>query len=272
MAAGGLAGSPHVPSAGLGATAPAPPRRSADAGSLPLRPLRPPRRRGGGPLRHPPPALLLEPSPPRPADLRRRELDLHRTGRGLFAARSGAGELRDLQPLLRRGPRLDPRRGAHQTTLTAADAAPGPALLCPAPAFATVGPSVRRAGPFGKTGGMSRSASAKNGAELLVRSLEARGVAYIFGVPGGAILPILDVLADGGPRFVLCRHETGAAFMAQAWGQITGTPGVVLTTSGPGLINAVCGVATATEDRDPLVVITGQIPRSLRFKQSHMNL
>lgn len=119
---------------------------------------------------------------------------------------------------------------------------------------------------------MSRSASAKNGAELLVRSLEARGVAYIFGVPGGAILPILDVLADGGPRFVLCRHETGAAFMAQAWGQITGTPGVVLTTSGPGLINAVCGVATATEDRDPLVVITGQIPRSLRFKQSHMNL
>jgi thiamine pyrophosphate-dependent acetolactate synthase large subunit-like protein len=119
---------------------------------------------------------------------------------------------------------------------------------------------------------MSRSASAKNGAELLVRSLEAQGVADIFGVPGGAILPILDVLADGGPRFVLCRHETGAAFMAQAWGRITGTPGVVLTTSGPGLINAVCGVATATEDRDPLVVITGQIPRSLRFKQSHMNL
>jgi acetolactate synthase-1/2/3 large subunit len=91
-------------------------------------------------------------------------------------------------------------------------------------------------------------------------------------VPGGAALPILDVLADHGPTFITCRHETGAAFMAQAWGRITGKPGVVLTTSGPGLINAVCGVATATEDRDPLVIITGQVPRGKRCKQSHMNL
>lgn len=119
---------------------------------------------------------------------------------------------------------------------------------------------------------MTASPTIKNGAELLVRSLEAQGVDYIFGIPGGAVLPILDVLADGGPTFVLCRHETGAAFMAQAWGRITGKPGVVLTTSGPGLINAVCGVATATEDRDPLVIITGQVPRGMRFKQSHMNL
>lgn len=113
---------------------------------------------------------------------------------------------------------------------------------------------------------------AKNGAELLVQSLEAQGVEYIFGVPGGAALPILDILADHGPKFIVCRHETGAAFMAQAWGRITGKPGVVLTTSGPGLINAVCGVSTATEDRDPLVIITGQVPRAMRFKQSHMNL
>lgn len=119
---------------------------------------------------------------------------------------------------------------------------------------------------------MSDSPSVKNGAELLVRSLEAQGVDYIFGVPGGAVLPIMDVLADRRPKFILCRHETGAAFMAQAWGRITGKPGVVLTTSGPGLINAVCGVATATEDRDPLVIITGQVPRGMRFKQSHMNL
>jgi len=119
---------------------------------------------------------------------------------------------------------------------------------------------------------MSDWKPAKNGAELLVQSLEAQGVEYIFGVPGGAVLPILDVLADHGPRFIVCRHETGAAFMAQAWGRITGQPGVVLTTSGPGLINAVCGVATATEDRDPLVIITGQVPRALRFKPSHMNV
>ncbi|TAJ10062.1 MAG: acetolactate synthase AlsS [Nitrospirae bacterium] len=114
--------------------------------------------------------------------------------------------------------------------------------------------------------------AARNGAELLVQSLEAQGVEYIFGVPGGAVLPILDVLADHGPTFIVCRHETGAAFMAQAWGRVTGKPGVVLTTSGPGLINAVCGVSTATEDRDPLVIITGQVPRGMRFKQSHMNV
>jgi len=119
---------------------------------------------------------------------------------------------------------------------------------------------------------MTQIKPAKNGADLLVQSLEAQGVEYIFGVPGGAALPILDVLADRGPTFITCRHETGAAFMAQAWGRITGKPGVVLTTSGPGLINAVCGVATATEDRDPLVIITGQVSRAVRFKQSHMNL
>ncbi|WP_367026954.1 acetolactate synthase AlsS [Methylococcus sp. ANG] len=119
---------------------------------------------------------------------------------------------------------------------------------------------------------MTETSMPRTGADLLVDSLQALDVQYVFGVPGGAILPILNVLAERGPRFIVCRDETGAAFMAQAWGRITGQPGVVLTTSGPGLINAVCGVATATEDRDPLVVITGQVPRAVQFKQSHMNL
>lgn len=110
------------------------------------------------------------------------------------------------------------------------------------------------------------------GAEILVDALQALGVEYVFGVPGGAVLPILDVLARRGPRYIVCRDETGAAFMAQAMGRITGRPGVVLTTSGPGLINAVCGVATATEDRDPIVVITGHVPKRMQFRQSHMNL
>ena len=60
--------------------------------------------------------------------------------------------------------------------------------------------------------------------------------------------------------------------MAQAYGRCTGRPGVVLTTSGPGLINAVCGVATAQADRDPVVAITGQVPRTMRFKSYHQNL
>lgn len=115
-------------------------------------------------------------------------------------------------------------------------------------------------------------ATALTGAEILVNALEALGVEYVFGVPGGAALPILDVLARRGPRYILCRDETGAVFMAQAMGRITGMPGVVLTTSGPGLINAVCGTATATEDRDPVVIITGHVPRRMQFRQSHMNL
>jgi len=115
-------------------------------------------------------------------------------------------------------------------------------------------------------------ATAVTGAEILVDALEALGVEYVFGVPGGAALPILDVLARRGPRYILCRDETGAVFMAQAMGRITGMPGVVLTTSGPGLINAVCGTATATEDRDPVVIITGHVPRRMQFRQSHMNL
>lgn len=119
---------------------------------------------------------------------------------------------------------------------------------------------------------MTQPGRAQTGAELLVRCLEAQGVPFVFGIPGGAVTPIADALADGGPRFITVRHETAGAFMAQAYGRCTGRPGVVLTTSGPGLINAVCGVATAQADRDPVVAITGQVPRALRFKSSHMNL
>jgi acetolactate synthase-1/2/3 large subunit len=119
---------------------------------------------------------------------------------------------------------------------------------------------------------MTDSGPAQTGARLLVRCLEAQGVPYVFGIPGGAISPILEALADGGPRFVTVRHESAGAFMAQAYGRCTGRPGVVLTTSGPGLINAVCGVATAQADRDPIVAITGQVPREMRFKSYHQNL
>src|SRR5271157_1128209 len=119
---------------------------------------------------------------------------------------------------------------------------------------------------------MTEPNSAQSGAQLLVRCLEAQGVPFIFGIPGGAVSPILDALADGGPQFITVRHETAGAFMAQAYGRCTGKPGVILTTSGPGLINAVCGVATAQADRDPLVAITGQVPRTMGFKSYHQYL
>lgn len=113
----------------------------------------------------------------------------------------------------------------------------------------------------------------RTGAQLLVDCLREEKVKYIFGIPGAVIMPILDVLADGGgPEFILCRHEQNAAFMAQCWGRLTETPGVVLVTDGPGATNIVTGVATATADRDPLVAITGQVPRAHRVKRSHQNI
>ncbi len=115
---------------------------------------------------------------------------------------------------------------------------------------------------------MNQSEPVQTGARLLVRCLQAQGVPFLFGIPGGAISPILEALADGGPRFITVRHETAGAFMAQAYGRCTGRPGVVLTTSGPGLINAVCGVATAQADHDPLLVINSQVPWSMRFRAS----
>ena len=119
---------------------------------------------------------------------------------------------------------------------------------------------------------MNHTESPQTGARLLVRCLEEQGVPFVFGIPGGAVSAILDAMADGGPQFITVRHETAGAFMAQAYGRCTGEPGVVLTTSGPGLINAVCGVATAQADRDPLVAITGQVPRTMRFKSYHQYL
>jgi acetolactate synthase-1/2/3 large subunit len=103
---------------------------------------------------------------------------------------------------------------------------------------------------------MTQPEQTQPGAQLLARCLLAQGVPFVFGIPGGAISPILEAMADVGPRFITVRHETAGAFMAQAYGRCTGKPGVVLTTSGPGLINAVCGVATAQADRDPLVAVT----------------
>jgi hypothetical protein len=71
-------------------------------------------------------------------------------------------------------------------------------------------------------------------AQLLVRSLDQQQVKYIFGIPGGKIMPVFDVLNDEGPQLILCRHEQNAAFMAAAVGRLTGRPGVCLVTSGPG--------------------------------------
>ncbi len=104
----------------------------------------------------------------------------------------------------------------------------------------------------------------RNGASILVESLVRQGVEYVFGYPGGAVLPIYDALfGDERLRHVLVRHEAGAAHAAEGYARSTGKPGVVLVTSGPGATNAITGIADAFMDSIPLVVITGQVPTAL---------
>ena len=102
------------------------------------------------------------------------------------------------------------------------------------------------------------------GADILVRCLRDEGVKYIFGYPGGAALHIYDALyKQDDIRHILVRHEQGASHAADGYARVTGKPGVVLVTSGPGLTNAVTGIATAHMDSIPMVVISGQVPTKL---------
>lgn len=103
------------------------------------------------------------------------------------------------------------------------------------------------------------AAASMTGARLLVSTLERLGVEVVFGYPGGAIMPVYDALAGSKLRHILVRHEQGAAFAADAWGRVTGRPGVCLATSGPGATNLVTGIANAMMDSAPLVAITGQV-------------
>ena len=115
-------------------------------------------------------------------------------------------------------------------------------------------------------------ATSQTSAQLLVGSLIKQDVQFIFGIPGGKIMPVFDVLNDEGPRLIVCRHEQNAAFMAGAIGRLTGRPGVCLVTSGPGTGNLVTGAATATTEGDPMVAIGGSNSLSDSLKQSHQAL
>ncbi len=98
------------------------------------------------------------------------------------------------------------------------------------------------------------------GAAAVIATLERAGVDTMFGVQGGAIMPVYDALYASGIRHVTMAHEQGAAHAADAYGQVTGDPGVCMATSGPGATNLVTGIADADMDSDPLVALTGQVP------------
>ena len=99
-----------------------------------------------------------------------------------------------------------------------------------------------------------------DGGQALIRALEEEGVEVMFGLPGGAILPVYDPIIDSSIRHVLVRHEQGAGHMAEGYAQATGRPGVAMVTSGPAATNIVTPLCDAYLDSTPLVVVTGQVP------------
>ncbi|MDQ6998307.1 MAG: thiamine pyrophosphate-binding protein, partial [Mariprofundus sp.] len=106
--------------------------------------------------------------------------------------------------------------------------------------------------------------------ELLVRCLETEGIEYIFGVPGEENADFMIALEQSDSiRFILTRHEQGAAFMAEAYGRLTGNPAACLGTLGPGATNLITGVANGNMDRAPMLVLTGQGASTRLHKESH---
>ncbi|WP_026404611.1 acetolactate synthase large subunit [Actinomadura rifamycini] len=109
----------------------------------------------------------------------------------------------------------------------------------------------------------------EDAARLLVRTLEAEGVEYVFGIPGEENIHFVDALNDSSIRYVLVRHEQGAAFMAEIYGRLTGKAGVASATLGPGAINLQLGVADATTNSTPVVAISAQVGLDRIYKESH---
>jgi acetolactate synthase-1/2/3 large subunit len=111
----------------------------------------------------------------------------------------------------------------------------------------------------------------KTGAKLFVECLIQEGVDHIFAIPGAKIDALFDALKDSSIKLTLCRHEQNACFQAQSYGRLTGRPGVVLVTSGPGVSNLVTGLLTATTEGDPVIAIGGNVSRDMKLKKSHQS-
>jgi acetolactate synthase-1/2/3 large subunit len=108
----------------------------------------------------------------------------------------------------------------------------------------------------------------RTGGQLIVDSLKANGVERLFCVPGESYLAVLDALVDSGVGVTVCRQEGGAAMMADAWGRLTGKPGVCFVTRGPGATNATAGLHIARQDSIPMVLFIGQVQRDAREREA----
>ncbi|MFC6170515.1 acetolactate synthase AlsS [Loigolactobacillus jiayinensis] len=114
------------------------------------------------------------------------------------------------------------------------------------------------------------------GADAILESLINHEVKYVFGIPGAKIDRLFELLAHADnakrPELIVARHEQGAAFMASGIGRITGKPGVVMTTSGPGVSNLATGMVTATAEGDPVLAISGQVQRADLLRLTHQSM
>ena len=116
------------------------------------------------------------------------------------------------------------------------------------------------------------STTAKTGGQLVVDSLAANGVSNIFCVPGESYLAVLDALHDSGIQSIVCRQEGGAAMMADAWGKLTGEPGICFVTRAPGATNASAGLHIARQDSTPMILFIGQVQRDAREREAFQEI
>ncbi|MEO5735070.1 MAG: thiamine pyrophosphate-binding protein, partial [Rubrivivax sp.] len=151
---------------------------------------------------------------------------------------------------IRKGSRFMTASTATTAELRRAAAEPLPDSATPAPVLTN-----------SPTSSAEPPAVEPNGSEILVKCLQAEGVKHLWGYPGGAVLYIYDALYKQDTiEHVLVRHEQAAVHAADGYARATGEVGVALVTSGPGVTNAVTGIATAYMDSIPMVIITGQVP------------
>src|SRR5246500_3941032 len=133
--------------------------------------------------------------------------------------------------------------------------------------------SLTRNRPINRTSMNQKSnETQQNGAQLVVRSLEAQAVTHVFGVPGAKIDAVFNALVDSTIKTVVCRHEQNAAFIAGGIGRMTGKAGIAIATSGPGVSNLTTGLATANSEGDPVVALGGAVATSQSLKQIHQTL
>jgi len=121
---------------------------------------------------------------------------------------------------------------------------------------------------------MKSDLKTRHGGKILADALVAQGASMAFGVPGESYLPVLDGMHDVRERFkfVICRQEGGASYMAEAYGKLTGEPGLLFVTRGPGATNGAVGVHTALQDSTPMVVFIGQVPNEFAEREAFQEI